>query len=110
MDSELISVLNSSPLTTFFLGLSPILCLILLAQSICFFKLGYRKLAFAFLIVVLLLGTPALLLTYALSTSLSDGTMHSFNADHDSCHREPGSGLWLQHTLARNIACQELDT
>lgn len=59
-------VLNHSTLTTFFLGLSPILCLILVAESFYMFKLGYRKLAIVFIVLTLLLGIPALILTYLL--------------------------------------------
>lgn len=64
---KVVSVLSTSPLLTFFLGLSPVLCLMLFAQSVYMFILGYRKLAITFLVLTLLLSIPTLILTYILS-------------------------------------------
>ena len=64
----MLSVVKYSTFTTFFIGLSPVLCLILFAESIYMFKLGYKVLAKTFLILTLLLGIPTLILTNVLST------------------------------------------
>lgn len=48
-----LSVVKGSTLTTFFVGLSPVLCLILFAQSIYMFRLSYKTLAITLLIVAL---------------------------------------------------------
>lgn len=62
-----LSVVKGSTLTTFFVGLSPVLCLILFAQSIYLFKLGYKVLAKIFLLLAILLGVPTLIITNVLS-------------------------------------------
>lgn len=64
----MLSVVKCSTLITFFIGLSPVLCLILFAESIYMSILGYKVLAKTFLIITLLLGIPTLILTNVLST------------------------------------------
>lgn len=61
------SVVDFSTLTIFFIGLSPVLCLILFAESIYLFKLGYKVLAKIFLLLAILLGVPTLIITNVLS-------------------------------------------
>lgn len=61
------SVVDFSTLTIFFIGLSPVLCLILFAESIYLFKLGYKVLAKIFLFLAILLGVPTLIITNVLS-------------------------------------------
>ena len=51
-----LSVVKGSTLTTFFVGLSPVLCLILFAQSIYMFRLSYKTLAITLMILSLVLG------------------------------------------------------
>lgn len=65
-----LSVVKGSTLTTFFVGLSPVLCLILFAQSIYMFRLSYKTLAITLMILALVLGIFYLVLTNVLSTNL----------------------------------------
>ena len=60
-------VLNLSTSITFFLGLSPIVFLILVVESFYIFKLGFRKFALVLLLVALSLGIPTVMLTCLLS-------------------------------------------
>ena len=65
-----LSVVKGSTLTTFFVGLSPVLCLILFAQSIYMFRLGYKTLAITLMILALVLGLFYLVLANVLSANL----------------------------------------
>lgn len=65
-----LSVVKGSTLTTFFVGLSPVLCLILFAQSIYMFRLSYKTLAITLMILSLVLGLFYLVLANVLSTNL----------------------------------------
>ena len=66
----MLSVVMGSTLTTFFVGLSPVLCLILFAQSIYMFRLSYKTLAITLMILALVLGLFYLVLTNVLSSNL----------------------------------------
>lgn len=66
----MLSVVKGSTLATFFVGLSPALCLILFAQSIYMFKLSYKTLAITLMILALVLGLFYLVLANVLSTNL----------------------------------------
>lgn len=66
----MLSVVKGSTLATFFVGLSPVLCLILFAQSIYMFRLSYKTLAITLMILALVLGLFYLVLTNILSANL----------------------------------------
>lgn len=53
-----ISFINST-YVTFFIGLCPVLCLIMLIQSVALYKWGYKSFAKALLFIVLILAIIA---------------------------------------------------
>lgn len=66
----MLSVVKGSTLATFFVGLSPVLCLILFAESVYMFNLGCKTLAITLMILSVVLVVSYLILTNVLSVNL----------------------------------------
>lgn len=66
----MLSVVKGSTLATFFVGLSPVLCLILFAESVYMFNLGYKTLAITLMILSVVLVVSYLILINVLSANL----------------------------------------